>query len=461
MAAEAATQFAPSLLIESPSPEPEGWFGSAGVASVPNVDGTGRPGILVCASGELGGGHSGAGRVYLYDAASGTLLRELRAPDELRSREFGWAATGIADLSGDGRGDAVVASNERENLVYVFDVATGAVIYTLEPTGGPSSTVGVRSVAAVPDVNKDGRPEIVVGVAVFGSSGTAKLYDGASGALLRTLSGPFSFAESVSGLSDVNGDGCGDVAVGTWNANRAQIYDGATGTVLRTLTGSGQFGRGVLGLEDVNGDGRGDLVVTAIESSRAYIYDGSTGTRLHTLSARGSPPFFGLRLDRLPDVNGDGRDDVVIRSGQVQDDPEGKAGTYIFSGAQGTLLTTLPLYGMGYVAGLPDANGDGLGEVVVSYPHGNSTDDVHQAGQLFLHLSVEDKPRLSGFGFVAEEFKIQLRAEVGAAVELQQSEDLVYWQPVRSQNQTSPVVEFADPAAKSAVRRFYRARVVQ
>jgi hypothetical protein len=169
-------------------------------------------------------------------------------------------------------------------------------------------------------VNGDGRTEIAIALATFGSNPeprVVKIYDGASGAEVRSLSGAglgASFGEphTVSGIPDVNGDGRGDVIVGAPQANRAYIYDGATGALLRTLTGSGQFGRAVAGLNDVNGDGRGDAVVTAVESRRAYIYDGATGTRLHTLSAPANPAFFGWILNRLPDVDGDGRDDVVV-----------------------------------------------------------------------------------------------------------------------------------------------------
>jgi len=61
-----AAQFEPPIVLESPEPEREGWFGDAGVSSVPDVNGDGRPDILVCAVGELGGGYNAVGRAYLF-----------------------------------------------------------------------------------------------------------------------------------------------------------------------------------------------------------------------------------------------------------------------------------------------------------------------------------------------------------------------------------------------------------
>src|SRR5262245_55379029 len=86
-----AAEFNPPIVIDSPAPEREGWFGTASV--VPDVNGDGRPEILICATG-------GAGGAYLYDGLSRQMIRKL-------SGDWG---LGIDDVTGDGRGDVALVN---------------------------------------------------------------------------------------------------------------------------------------------------------------------------------------------------------------------------------------------------------------------------------------------------------------------------------------------------------------
>jgi hypothetical protein len=263
----------------------------------------------------------------------------------------------------------------------------------------------------------------------------------------------------VSGIPDVNGDDRGDVIAGAPLANRAYIHDGATGARLHMLSGSGEFGRSVAGLGDVNGDGRGDVAVSANGARRAYIYDGSTGTRLHTLSAPGNPAHLGWFLNRLPDVNGDGRDDIVVAGPPFLGPIVNTGSAYVFSGATGELLATLPFTSR--VAGLPDVNGDGLAELLAGNPFADSTSGVFQAGQVLLYLSKRtSKPQIQALGWAEEGFKLQLTGEVGLKFELQRSEDLMNWSPIAAQIHTNAVAQFLDPETKNTSHRFYRTRSV-
>ena len=133
---------------------------------------------MICANG-------GARGAYLYDGLSRQVILELNAD---------WGR-GIDDVTGDGRGDVIVSFGLTR--FDVLDGTTGCLIYTLEPA--ETSDTEVRAVSAIPDVNGDGRPDILIGTVTFDgiNSGAAKIYDGATGAELRTLSGEGFFGESV------------------------------------------------------------------------------------------------------------------------------------------------------------------------------------------------------------------------------------------------------------------------
>ncbi len=112
---------------------------------------------------------------------------------------------------------------------------------------------------------------------------------------------------------------------------------------------SGYFGESVAGVPDADGDGRGDLFVGApgedpgtspTSAGRAYLFSGNTGAPLFELQSpneefQGS---FGYSVAGVPDTDGDGRGDLLV--GANQEDPgaslrnAGRA--YLFSGASGS-----------------------------------------------------------------------------------------------------------------------------
>jgi hypothetical protein len=83
----------------------------------------------------------------------------------------------------------------------------------------------------------------------------------------------------------------------------------------------GEFGGSVSGVPDADGDGCSDLLVGAGEegggaedAGRAYLYSGATGALLRTLQ---SPNVeingqFGVSVSGVPDANGDGRGDLLV-----------------------------------------------------------------------------------------------------------------------------------------------------
>jgi WD40 repeat protein len=459
--------FQEPIVLESPNAQGNGRFGAEGVAWVPDVNGDGIPEIVVGALGEsTGASPFEAGRAYVFDGATREVLTELKSPNEVARGNFGWRVEGIADLNGNGSGDVIVATGSGESRVYVFDGATGAVIYTFNGRG--------NSVSSVSDVNDDGLPDIVVGNHVNPNSlGYARIYDGASGALLRTINAPAGafnfFGWSVSGVPDTNGNGGGDVVVGNWGHNgeqgRAYIYDGTTGNLLHTLNptlaGSGQFGRSVAGLGDINGDGRGDVIIGAagVSGNAAYIIDGATGTELLRLSDPVGNNGLSWTVAALPDVTGDGLSDVVV-SGFI---PASLDNAYLFDASTGAHLATLPgsrdFGGGESMTGIPDLNGDGKGEVLVGNHSGTSSEGHGNAGHVLLYLSkpLPTPPSLQVVGIDDQSFRLTVSRDAGSDTTVEGTSDFLTWETVATIAPGTGPAEVEDSEASNHRQRFYRA----
>lgn len=146
------------------------------------------------------------------------------------------------------------------------------------------------------------------------------------------------------------------------------------------------FGWSVAGLAKDGGDGLGDFAVGAFGSSNTgdvYVYDGTTGALLQTITREGiftSGTFFGRRVAAVPDVTGDGNDDLLVAAmGESTPFPGfgGRAHLYEMPDGPGepvNLLrtfdppTTVPKANAyaGAIAGINDLDGDGQGDVIVS-----------------------------------------------------------------------------------------------
>ena len=420
----------------APIEESNGQIGHS-IAGIPDVDGDGRGDVIIGSpNAHPFPAPEGAGRAYIFSGSSGALLRELASPNAETRGYFGAVVAGIPDVDGDGRGDVVVgayqenpnASPQEAGRAYIFSGSSGAPLFTLMSPNEEVFGFFGWAVAGIADADGDGRGDVVVGAYIESpgvspeAAGRAYIFSGSSGALFRTLVSPNEisngiFGFCVAGIADVNGDGRGDVVVGAQNespgtspdyAGRAYIYSGSTGTMLWTLASAteefgGGFGRAVANVPDVNGDGREDVVVGASESpgaspdnaGRVHIFSGSGGAYLRTLVSPNEEEDgqFGYSVAGIGDVNGDGRGDVVVGAHlEAPPGPLNNSGrVYVFSGAGGAPIRTLisphakasGAFGR-VVARVPDADGDGRDDVAAGAPFDAPFPSPVGAGRAYL-----------------------------------------------------------------------------
>ncbi|MCA9286603.1 MAG: FG-GAP repeat protein, partial [Phycisphaerales bacterium] len=127
------------------------------------------------------------------------------------------------------------------------------------------------------------------------------------------------------------------------NAARADVLT----LVSTNEEAGGYFGAAVDGIPDINGDGVDDVIVGAPEENgggvsdagRVYIYSGSVGLliRAHSSPNDTVEGDYGMAVAGIGDINGDGRGDYAVGA---RGENGGGGRVYVYSGATGALLRT-------------------------------------------------------------------------------------------------------------------------
>ena len=367
--------------------QPDGQFGLV-VGTAGDVNGDGFSDVIVGAAAQ-DAPQVDEGRAYVYHGRA-----EMPAPVEAWSIEgnqtdlaSGQAAASAGDVNGDGFDDVIV----------------GTPYYTGTAVEG-------------------GRAEVYLGSGQGLSATPAWSVEGAAPGV--------HLGQAVAGAGDVNGDGFGDVVIGVTGYSNGEANEGQVQVYFGSPTGLGAlpgwtfesnvpnafFGGALASAGDVDGDGLGDLLVgspaypvNSVAVGQASLFAGWSirlGLPLppaFTMSGTDPGDRFGAAVSSAGDVDGNGYSDVLVGAfgADAPGGPTTTGSVWLMLGRPGGLdaplwrvdgTQSLEWFGVS-VATAGDVNGDGYSDIVVGAPF--HSDDQTNEGRVFVYLGSPSGPALT------------------------------------------------------------------
>jgi len=337
---------------------------------------------------DYSGGWSWTGDIYLvHGPVTGDVDLELSAAvlvGEEPGDDAGLALAHAGDLDGDGCADLVIGARDdatggyRAGAVYV---AHGTISGTVNLGDSHAKFYGElveqnagSDVDGAGDVNADGYDDLLVGARYDSEAGEDA---GAAYLVLGPISGgekglesaeaklvgeaADSWAGSVAGVGDIDGDGRADVLVGAHRDDTGGTDAGAAYLLLGSFSGTrclstadakyvgeeqGDWaGARVASAGDVDGDGSLDLLIGAYEESTGgegagavYLVSGQHWDSRDLSSAAGKllgeavHDTAGIGMSPAGDVDGDGLDDLLVGSHSNDENAEEAGAAYLIYG---------------------------------------------------------------------------------------------------------------------------------
>jgi hypothetical protein len=286
-------------------------------------------------------------------------------------------AVAIGDVTGDGRKDVVMTTSyyfdpAHDFRLWVFaQAADGTLLPPVSYPTAASYTNRAESVA-VGDITGDGKADVVLGIDGSGIQVFPQLAGGSLGAPTLYAS-PDSFKIR---LGQLNGDGRLDVVGMSWSSNTVSVFlnNGHGGLSSPVAYAAKHGGWDDLEVADVSNDGRDDIIVMSGQSHDipnvsvlAQLPGGGFATAAE-YSVGGGILTNGIGVG---DVTGDGRADVVATYGGNR--PSSYVAVFAQTGA-GTLAAAVsyPSFDLPGAVDVADLDLDGRADVVTMHDGWNS-----------------------------------------------------------------------------------------
>jgi hypothetical protein len=369
---------------------------AACIRSITDVNGDGKDEVVV------GIDESGVDNLFCLDGASSgtaTVVWSLMTSDGVSGGGFygDQCLNPSSDVDGNGKPNFLAGTAWGGRTAYNFDGLGGSTVWKLD-TYTLANSGWIYSLCECGDVNNDGVPEAVFGAGSY--CDTLFLIDGASTGGNPTVLWEYFGGDAfytVDCIGDADGDGKDDVigAIGD-NVDKIVCLSGTDKTVIWTYDpGISVYSCGVL--PDINSDGINEAIAVlwTMGGSAIRLLNGATGVEIW---ASTDVPDYGMMVDILEDVTGDGSHEIIVSSWDNS--------VIVLDGSEGYLIwqTEVGTVNGGDVwtaRAIEDLNGDGRqdviagsfdyhvyamdgdsGEVFWSYNTGNRVFSVYPVGDL-------------------------------------------------------------------------------
>ena len=275
----------------------------------------------------------------------------------------------VGDVNGDGLADVVLTTTyyldpAHDFKLYVFlQQADGQLASpVLYPTHSDGANLA-RSMQ-IGDVNGDGRQDIVLG----NNNNIEVFLQRADGSLAPSVVYPTPMAQIIR-IGDVNDDGRADVVGLDWNSNNVAVFLQNAGGTLNpaVMYIAPHGGYNDIDLGDVNGDGLTDIVVM---SGQQFIVPNVVVLTQAATGGFNAPVSYSITSGVLThgvavgDVNGDGRNDIVVTYGGNV--PSSKIGVFYQNAAGGlNPVVSFDSFDLPRAVEIADVNRDGRADIVV------------------------------------------------------------------------------------------------